>query len=134
MNKIKKSLDKVLPNDNQKEIMLSNILYSKYKKKNYYYLIPVFTCLCIIIYGIVNINTGNSIEPSMINYREINITYNNKNYCYEKRINKSINLSDLEKIKGTVPGGTIYILNDNELILSIDNVYKKYNVCKGERK
>lgn len=129
MNKIQKSLNQVLPTEQEKAKMLNNI-FNKKRPNLFIKLVPI---IAVFVFCIILTNMGNDNNViSPMSLRQITINYNNKEYCEDGTWKGFKN--KLEEIEESIlPGVKVYkIKNSETLVVYENNIYKKYNICRGE--
>lgn len=127
--KIINSLDKILPDNEHKQIMLNNIIMGNNNKKaiNYKSLIPALCFLCMFTFVLFNYNNT---EPKQMRAVEGQILYNG--ICYEEAGIYEGDISDLkfiEESKEFMMGDKIY-KNGDSIVFENDQFYIEYTKCE----
>lgn len=138
--KIKNSLNSILPNDQEKEIMLNNILQKNNKKTFYINYKMIFqigvlgaiACFCIILSKPGQNNT--ELMPNKIRTMSNVDTFYYNNKCYEESEHKGLKKGRyLFTISSNneLDGRKVYESeNKNEVIVLDGNEQKEFRKCK----
>ena len=129
-NKVKKSLDNILPSSNSKQRILNNILC--YKKK--YFLKPLITVSTVFVgislLFVFDRQSDNDVVsvPSRIN----NSFYYN-NICYEEIGKYEGSLDNLvESLENENSRESFYEIKNSKNIVIFFEDYTEYKLCEGE--
>lgn len=130
--KIVKSLNAILPDEQQKARMLNKILEPQ-KRKNVVFkkFVPIATLLCLASFCILIYQPKPISNPvPMTLERKITFTY--QNICYQEYLNVEENeigsyLTTLED--GMFTGAKIYQGKNDSIIVNLNGIYTEFKKC-----
>lgn len=111
--KIINSLNKTLPNDKKKNIILNNIMNKEKTKNKYYYSIGAVAFCLVLCISIIIFNNSSVTNLPIYKSNDNQVIYNSK--CYQEKGIYNGNYDSLEFVEET-----------NEFIMG-DKIYKKGN-------
>lgn len=133
-SKVKKSCDRILPTESEKQQMLDHILTQKEKRgfSKFWMLGAFFTTVVTTIF-VITIAKQTPIQPNISVMRVANtdsIEY--KGQCYEY-----VGLysgRNLKQMKEQIQGGIVYQIKGQKdsIVIYQSGEYQHYQVCKGE--